>query len=102
MQKIGDLKKSSYHLFVIKLSLNKSKNLRDKLYNFLRKNGIFTNLHYIPIYRHPYFKKFNFKINNFSNTENYYKNALSLPMYNSLKKNELNFIINKISLFFKK
>jgi len=102
MQKIGDLKKSSYHLFVIKLSLNKSRNLRDKLYNFLRKNGIFANLHYIPIYHHPYFKKFDFKINNFLNTENYYKNALSLPMYNSLKKNELNFIINKISLFFKK
>ena len=96
-----DFKKSSYHLFTVRLTVKKNNNLRDKLYKFLKKNGIFSNLHYIPLYRHPYFKRFNFKINKFPNTENYYKNTLSLPIYFSLKNKELNFIANKIKFFFK-
>ena len=80
---------STFHLYVI---LVKKKN-RDNLYKLLLKNGFKTNIHYIPIYYHPYFKKFNFKKKNFPNNEYYFKNALSIPVYPGLKKNK----INKIS-----
>ena len=34
----------------------------------------------IFIYKHPYFKKFNFNIKDFKNNEIYFKNALSIPI----------------------
>jgi UDP-4-amino-4,6-dideoxy-N-acetyl-beta-L-altrosamine transaminase len=74
--------KSSMHLFIVRVN----KMLRKKVYNNLASNGINTNLHYIPIYRHRYYKKFNFKKSNFQNSEKYYQEAITLPLYCDLKK----------------
>ena len=41
----------------VKLKDQKKENLRDKMYKHLIEKGIVTNLHYIPIYRHPYYLK---------------------------------------------
>ena len=79
-----DISISSNHLFIIKIK-NKSKN-RDRLYDILRDKQIFTNLHYIPIYRQPYYiKRYNFNFNDFANSEIYFKNALSIPVYPALR-----------------
>ena len=59
---------------------------RDLLYKEFLKKGFKTNVHYIPIYKHPYFKKFKFKIKNFKNNEIYFKNALSIPISPGLTK----------------
>jgi len=91
--------KSSYHLFVIKLKSNLIKISRDQLCSKLRSLGINTNLHYIPLYLHPYFKKFNFKKKSFPNMENYYKNAISIPMYYSLSKKNQKTIIKHLKYF---
>lgn len=97
-QKILKNTLSSRHLFIIYID----NNLRDKLYNFLKKNKIQTNLHYIPIYRHPYYKRFNINKKNFLNAEEYYSKALSLPIHFNLSNQEQNYIISKIKLFFQK
>ena len=75
---------SSYHLFVILVKSNKVN--RDKIYKYLQKKKIHTNVHYIPIYRHPYYKKIGYLTKNFKNCEKYYKETLTLPIYPSLKK----------------
>ena len=51
------------------------------------------NLHYIPIYKHSYYKKFKFKKINFPNSENYYKSAISLPIFPDLKKKDQTYVI---------
>ena len=52
------------------------------MYKHLIEKGIVTNLHYIPIYRHPYYLKFDrFDFNEFPNSESYYKCALSIPVF---------------------
>ena len=91
--------KSSMHLFIIRVN----KNIRMKIYNSLKKNGINTNLHYKPIYRHSFYKKYNFNKNNFQNSEKYYKEAITLPLYYDLKKVHqmkiikiINKVLNKI------
>ena len=48
---------SSYHLYPIRVSNDKCGVSQIKLYDYLRKKNIGVNLHYIPIYRHPYFEK---------------------------------------------
>jgi UDP-4-amino-4,6-dideoxy-N-acetyl-beta-L-altrosamine transaminase len=88
---------SSYHLFIILVSSK----YHLKLFKFLRANKIIVNLHYIPIYLHPFYKKkYDFK--DFPNSNYYYKRAISLPIYYELSNKEQNFIINKIKLFYKK
>ena len=99
-QHISKIKKSSYHLFIARLKCKNLKKTRDELYNFLKKKGVICNLHYIPIYKHPFFKSLKIKDKNYPNTEKYYNSALTLPLYYSMKNSEINYVIKSIKLFF--
>ena len=77
---------SSYHLGIIIFKDNKT---REKLFRLLRSKNFFVNLHYIPIYRHPYYKKFKINKSHYPNSEIFYKRALSIPIYYGLKKNNI-------------
>ena len=95
-QKIEKKDYSSCHLIIV---LFKNQKLRDHAFNKLRKKNFFVNLHYIPIYRHPFYKSKKYKVSNFPNSEYYYKRALSIPVYYGLKHKDvfkLNLIMKKI------
>lgn len=63
----------------------------------LRKNNIFCQFHYIPIYHHPFFKFKKSKIKkDMKNSEEYFKNAISIPIYPNLKKKDQNKVIKLI------
>ena len=90
---------SAKHLFIIRVK----KNIHKNLFNYLRKNNIYVQLHYIPIYRQPYYrKKFNFNLKEFKNSEDYYSSAISIPIYFSLTYKEQLKIINLINFFLEK
>ena len=61
----------------------------------LRNFGIVTQVHYIPLNYHPYFKKIKVFFNPDSNATRYYDNCLSIPLYYGLKFNEQKFIVEK-------
>jgi dTDP-4-amino-4,6-dideoxygalactose transaminase len=90
--------KPSYHLFLISINFTEIGSTKDKLLKFLKKNNIFCQYHYIPIYK---FKLFAKKTNKsfYQGTEYYYKNSFSLPIYYNLKENMQKKIISKIRLF---
>ncbi|MBO8230538.1 UDP-4-amino-4,6-dideoxy-N-acetyl-beta-L-altrosamine transaminase [Prochlorococcus marinus str. MU1404] len=90
--------KSSWHLFVVKISLNSFDEKRI-LFEYLIKNKIQVNLHYIPIYSHPFYKNFGFKKEDFPNSEKYYKEALTLPLFSNLSFLEQDKIITKLEKF---
>ena len=92
--------KSSFHLYVVLVN-NTKKKVRNNLIIFLKKNKIFTNIHYKPIHLQPYFQKFGFKKGDFKNAEKYYEKAISLPIHPNLKKKEVMTIIKKINNFFR-
>jgi UDP-4-amino-4,6-dideoxy-N-acetyl-beta-L-altrosamine transaminase len=98
IQYIDKNSKSSRHLFIILVQ----KKIRNKLYEYLAKNKIQTNLHYIPIYNHPYYKKFNYNKKNFINAEKYYSQAISIPLHCDLSRKEQNLVIKKINFFMKR
>jgi dTDP-4-amino-4,6-dideoxygalactose transaminase len=95
-QKMNINLRSSYHLFVVKLLNKKNIENYNKIFNFLRKNNIHINLHYIPIHTQPFYKKFGFKKGNFLNAEKYSKSALSIPIYYGLKKKDQLMIIKTL------
>ena len=94
-------KKSAYHLFLISINFKKIKSNKDKLLEFLKKNNIFCQYHYIPIYKFKlFYKKIN--LNFFKGTEAYYKNTLSIPVFFNLNLKLQKFILQKINYFIKK
>ncbi len=100
-QKIEKNYYSSYHLFIIKLD-TKYKYLHRKFFNYLRSKNIFVNLHYLPIHLQPFYRKFDFKKNQFPIAEEYSETAISIPIYPNLKKKEQIKIVNFIKSFFNK
>jgi UDP-4-amino-4,6-dideoxy-N-acetyl-beta-L-altrosamine transaminase len=98
-QRIDKYYLSSYHLFIIKI---KNKIIYKSFFEYLRKNKIFTNLHYLPIHMHPFYQNLGYKKNDFPNSENYSSQALSIPIYPNLKYKDQFKVINLIKNFFKK
>ncbi len=84
----------AYHLYIIRTKKRK------ELYNFLREKNIFVQVHYIPLNVMPYYKALGFKKDSMPEAEKYYEECLSLPIYPSLKKEEQEFVIQKVSEFF--
>ena len=83
----------AYHLYVIQI------NNRLGLYNFLRENNIYAQVHYVPLHLMPYYKQLGHKEGNYPVTEEYYKHCLSLPIYPTLKIEEQEFVIEKVLEF---
>ena len=84
---------NAHHLFVIEVSKRK------ELYDFLRSQGIYAQIHYIPTHTLPYYQEIGYGDADLSNAENYYDECISLPMYPSLKKKEQQFVIDKVLEF---
>ncbi len=85
----------AYHLYIIEVEN------RLELYNYLRENKVFAQIHYIPCHLMPYYRQLGWKEGDFPNAETYYKGCISLPMYPTLTIDEQLFVINKIKEFFK-
>lgn len=86
---------SSYHLYIIRIDSN-SDTSRKRVFEKLRNSGFFVNIHYIPIYLQPYFKK-HFSEKDFPNSNSYYSEAVSIPIYPGLKDSEIKSIFDSIT-----
>ena len=67
---------SSWHIFPIRVRKN-----RDKVFDKLIARNISVNIHYIPVYLHPYYKKLGYKKGLCAIAEKYYKETITLPLY---------------------
>lgn len=75
---------SGLHLYVIRLKLNEIRKTHRDVFELLQELGIGVNLHYIPVYRQPYYEQLGFKPGYCPVAEQYYAEAISLPMYSGL------------------
>jgi UDP-4-amino-4,6-dideoxy-N-acetyl-beta-L-altrosamine transaminase len=75
---------SGLHLYVIRLKLGQIKKTHRQVFEALREQGVGVNLHYIPVYRQPFYARMGFQRWDFPEAEKYYAEAISLPMYQTL------------------
>jgi UDP-4-amino-4,6-dideoxy-N-acetyl-beta-L-altrosamine transaminase len=91
---------SSYHLYPIRISLDETKQAQRQIYETLQLAGINVNLHYIPIYRQPYYEAKGFKTGYCPEAEQYHREALSIPMYPAMAASDQNKVIYAIKEVF--
>ncbi|GLI38493.1 UDP-4-amino-4,6-dideoxy-N-acetyl-beta-L-altrosamine transaminase [Geobacter hydrogenophilus] len=84
---------SAFHLYVIRLSLDRIGQNRRHVFETLRERGILVNLHYIPVHTQPYYWAQGFKDGDFPAAEAYYREALSLPLYAGLSAEDQDRVI---------
>ena len=73
---------------MIRVNFKKILKNKSQLMEFLSFHGFNTQVHYIPLYYHPYLKKKVFNATSCVSMERYYNEALSIPIFYSLKKKE--------------
>jgi UDP-4-amino-4,6-dideoxy-N-acetyl-beta-L-altrosamine transaminase len=88
---------SSFHLYVIRLKLGEIERTHRQVYDALRAAGILVNLHYIPVYRQPYYERMGFKAGYCPEAERYHREVISLPMYPGLSEAEQEQVLAALS-----
>lgn len=88
---------TAFHLCVVQIDYNACKTNRNQVMDKLKAQGIGTQVHYIPLYRHPFFvKKYGEMQDNFPEAEAYYAQALSLPLYYDLKPEQVDDVVRAL------
>lgn len=88
---------TSFHLCVVKIDFGFYKTNRTNVMQKLKERGIGTQLHYIPLYRHPYYSKNIGDVSEyFPEMESYYSQALSLPLYTTLTLEEVEYVVDEL------
>ncbi len=88
---------TGFHLFVVQIDFEACKTTREKVMLALRDRNIGTQMHYIPLYRHPYFEKTCGNITEFfPEMEKYYSQALSLPLYYDLTLEQVDYVVKEL------
>lgn len=80
----------AYHLYVIRVPNRK------RLYDHLRANRIYAQVHYIPVHYQPYYQSLGWRKGDFPQAESWYDHCLSIPMYPTLTNQEQDFVIEKV------
>ncbi|MGY0554826.1 UDP-4-amino-4,6-dideoxy-N-acetyl-beta-L-altrosamine transaminase [Vreelandella sp. 2A-K22] len=75
---------SGFHLYVIRLKLDKINKTRREVFEELRRKGVGVHVHYIPIYKQPYYKAMEVRYEEFPIADEYYKTAISLPLHQKI------------------
>ncbi len=84
---------SSYHLYAVLLSEELD---RSSVFDQLKQAGIGVNVHYIPIYKQPYYRRLGFPECYLEGAEKYYRNTLTLPLFPGLSAKDQAYVIDNL------
>jgi dTDP-4-amino-4,6-dideoxygalactose transaminase len=89
---------SSWHLYILRLELDKLTCTRDDFIEQLRTRGIATSVHFIPLHLHPFYREsFGFKPEDFPVAHREYERAISLPIYSLMTDSNIARVIDAVS-----
>ena len=104
--KIYNIKKdreSAHHLYPILIDINNLTITRSGFINKLKELGIGTSVHFIPLYRHPYYRDFlNLKPEMFPVSEYIYERVITLPIWPGMQNSQINRVAEAVNNLTKK
>ena len=93
------------HLYILRIKPEKLAINRRQFFNAMAAENICCNVHYIPVYRHPYYEKLGYEKSLCPKAEKLYDEIMSLPLYYSLTDQDVDDVIHavkKIVEYYKK
>jgi perosamine synthetase len=70
---------------------------RDEMFRYLREAGIGANVHYLPVYLHPFYReKFGYCEGLCTVAEAAYREILSLPLYPQMSFDDVDYVADKV------
>ena len=90
-------RKLSWHLFPIRLRLNRLKINRDEFIDEMKRGGVGCSVHWRPLHLHPYYKKtFGYHARDFPIATTEWKRLVSLPIFPGMHHEEIQHVINTV------
>lgn len=83
---------SGWHLYIVQVKNHD----RKQVFETLRDKGIGVNVHYIPVYMHPYYQEHGYKDVHCANAEEIYSHIISLPLYPGLTDDQQDYVIDTL------
>jgi dTDP-4-amino-4,6-dideoxygalactose transaminase len=100
-----DYSSSGWHLYIIKLKPDFLAVTRKEIFEALQSENIGVNVHYLPVYLHPYYKDLGYKKGICPNAEELYENMITLPLFPGMSDKDTNDVIaglNKVIKHYRK
>ncbi len=82
-----------WHLYIVRV---RDAGRREALFDFLRRQGLLVQLHYVPVHLHPVFAELGFRPGQFPNAEDYASRAMSIPLYPKMSDNDVDRVIRTV------
>jgi perosamine synthetase len=87
----------SWHLYAIRLKLDRLKLDRAQVIQQMKERGIGTSVHWMPLHMHPYYReKYAYKAEDFPVAANLYPQLITLPLYPDMKQDEVEYVCDSI------
>lgn len=88
----------AWHLYPIRLNLEKLAAGRVEIFRALRAENMGVNVHYIPVHRHPYYQeRFGYKGGEYPLAEDAYERLISLPMFHGMTDQDVEDVITAVN-----
>ena len=92
---------SAWHLYVLRLDTERLNVGRDVIFQELWDRGIGVNVHYIPVYWHPYYQQLGFKKGLCPIAEAVFESMITLPLYPGLSETDVEDVIHNVQAVIK-
>ena len=90
--------KSAWHLYPVRVELEKFTAGRKEIFQALRQENIEVNVHYIPVHMHPYYRRrFGYVGGEYPVAESAYESLITLPMFDSMSQSDVENVVEAVS-----
>lgn len=87
---------SGLHLYIVRIEQDAMKSSHREVFERMRAEGVGVNLHYIPVYRQPYYQSMGYRREDFPEAERYYGEAITLPIYPGLTPDQQGEVVRRL------
>lgn len=86
---------SAWHLYPLRL-VGKNEGRRREFFDVLRRARLWVQVHYIPVYWHPYYQSLGYTKGLCPKAEAFYESEISIPIFPGMDDQELEYVINTV------
>ena len=99
---LADDVEHAWHLYVIQLNLECLRIGRNEMIDLMKKQGIGTSVHFIPLHLHPYYRdNYGYFPNDFPVASSVFERIISLPIYPKMTELDIQYVIEVVATLIK-